>query len=197
MPAIDRKSQILASALEMFLQKGFANVSTRDVTRHAGLSNSHLYHYFGDWECLRREAFLRFANLQLEQIIALTRSGSPADALRSFLRECLPATADPVWRLWFDVWDEAMHDAALAATYREINTNWHEALGRLIERGLAGGDFRCRSTERAGRQIFALTMGYADELLLSPSDAAAQRAFSEVWELVSMVLGMPVAPCDA
>lgn len=63
----ERKSQIITAALELFRQKGFADVSTRDLAEHAGLSRSHIYHYFGDWNELRREAFVHFADEQLEE----------------------------------------------------------------------------------------------------------------------------------
>lgn len=66
MSRIDRKDQIIAAALELFRSKGFADVSTRDLAEHAGLSRSHVYHYFSDWNELRREAFVRFADEQLE-----------------------------------------------------------------------------------------------------------------------------------
>ena len=56
MSRIDRKDQIIAAALELFRSKGFADVSTRDLAEHAGLSRSHVYHYFSDWKELRREA---------------------------------------------------------------------------------------------------------------------------------------------
>ncbi|HBO3115595.1 TPA: helix-turn-helix transcriptional regulator, partial [Pseudomonas aeruginosa] len=49
MSRIDRKDQIIAAALELFRSKGFADVSTRDLAEHAGLSRSHVYHYFSDW----------------------------------------------------------------------------------------------------------------------------------------------------
>ncbi len=70
MSRIDRKDQIIAAALELFRSKGFADVSTRDLAEHAGLSRSHVYHYFSDWKELRREAFVRFANEQLDEVRA-------------------------------------------------------------------------------------------------------------------------------
>jgi hypothetical protein len=49
--------------------------------------------------------------------------------------------------------------------------------------------FRCASPERAARQIFALAMGYADDLLLEPSVEAVETALQEVVEVAEMVLG--------
>jgi hypothetical protein len=48
--------------------------------------------------------------------------------------------------------------------------------------------FRCASPERAARQLFALAMGYADDLLLEPSAEAVEAAMEEVVEVAAMVL---------
>ena len=77
----ERKGQIIAAALELFREKGFADVSTRDLAEHAGLSRSHIYHYFGDWNELRREAFVHFADEQLKEAGARLTDKPPVEAL--------------------------------------------------------------------------------------------------------------------
>lgn len=190
MSRIDRKDQIIAAALELFRSKGFADVSTRDLAEHAGLSRSHVYHYFSDWKELRREAFVRFANEQLEEARASIADTAPREALLGFLTDCLPASADDGWALWLDAWDEAMHDAELAAAYLVVNSQWQGMLAGLIERGVVAGVFRCGSPERTARQLFAQAMGYADDLLLQPSAEAATAALDEVMEVAGLLLGI-------
>jgi len=184
----ERKGQIIAAALELFRQKGFADVSTRDLAEHAGLSRSHIYHYFGDWNELRREAFVHFADEQLEEAGARLADKPPAEALLGFIRDCLPASKDDGWGLWLDAWDEAMHDAELARAYLSEIGRWQGLLRGIIEQGLEAKVFRCASPERAARQIFALAMGYADDLLLQPSAEASGAALEEVVEVAEMVL---------
>jgi AcrR family transcriptional regulator len=191
MSRIDRKDQIIAAALELFRSKGFADVSTRDLADHAGLSRSHVYHYFSDWKELRREAFVRFANEQLDEVRAPLADASPLDALLGFLHDCLPCTADAGWALWLDAWDEAMHDPELAQAYLEINAQWQAMLAEVIERGVAAGVFRCNSPTRAARQLFAVTMGYADDLLLKPSAESAEAVLDEVMEVATLLLDLP------
>ena len=185
----ERKDQIIAAALELFRQKGFADVSTRDLAEHAGLSRSHIYHYFGDWNELRREAFVHFAHEQLEETGAHLADKPPVEALLGFIRECLPASQGDGWGLWLDAWDEAMHDAELARAYLSEISRWQGMLRGIIEKGVEAKVFRCASPERVARQIFALAMGYADDLLLQPSAEAAEAALDEVVEVAEMVLG--------
>ncbi|MGE7959352.1 TetR/AcrR family transcriptional regulator [Pseudomonas sp. NPDC089530] len=189
MSRIDRKDQIIASALELFLSKGFAAVSTRDLADHAGLSRSHIYHYFSDWNELRREAFVRFANEQLAAVGAPLAGLPPQEALTGFLRDCLPVSAEDGWALWLDAWDEAMHDPALAEAYRQADAQWQAMLFEIIAAGVVAGVFHCASPERAARQIFAQAMGYANDLLLRPSTEAAEAALDEVMEVAGLLLG--------
>ena len=184
----ERKDQIIAAALELFRQKGFADVSTRDLAEHAGLSRSHIYHYFGDWNELRREAFVHFADEQLEEAGARLIDKPPVDALLDFIRECLPESANDGWGLWLDAWDEAMHDAELAQAYLSEISRWQGMLRGIIEQGVEAQVFRCVSPDRAARQLFALAMGYADDLLLEPSAEAVEAAMEEVVEVAAMVL---------
>ncbi|MBC2654128.1 TetR family transcriptional regulator C-terminal domain-containing protein [Pseudomonas sp. MSSRFD41] len=185
----DRKDQIIGAALELFHSKGFAEVSTRDLAEHAGLSRSHVYHYFSDWKELRRAAFVRFANEQLEAVGEPLRGAAPMDALQGFLRDCLPDSAEAGWALWLDAWDEAMHDAELAQAYLRINGEWRKMLATIIADGVRAGAFRCASPERAARQLFAQTMGYADDLLLRASPESARAALQEVMEVAGLLLG--------
>lgn len=185
----DRKDQILGAALELFRSKGFADVSTRDLAEHAGLSRSHVYHYFSDWKELRREAFVRFANEQLEAMQEPLRDAAPLQALQGFLRDCLPDSSDAGWALWLDAWDEAMHDSELAEAYLSINGQWQALLAAIIDDGVQAGVFRCINSGRAARQIFAQTMGYADDLLLRASPEAAKAAQEEVMEVAGLLLG--------
>jgi AcrR family transcriptional regulator len=184
----ERKGQIIAAALELFRRKGFADVSTRDLAEHAGLSRSHIYHYFDDWNELRREAFAHFANEQLEEAAAGLTDMPPVEALLGFIRDCLPASKDDGWGLWLDAWDEAMHDAELARAYLSEIGRWQGMLRGIIEQGVEAEVFRCTSAERAARQLFALAMGYADDLLLEPSVEALEAALEEVVEVAEMVL---------
>jgi len=188
MSRIDRRAHITSAALELFKRKGFADVSTRDLAEHAGLSRSHLYHYFSDWNELRREVFVSFSQEQLAEVRSALDGATGADALLIFLRCGLPTSIDSEWMLWLDAWDEAMHDPELAQTYLRINEEWLEMLARTIEQGVAMRQFECASPARVARQLFALTMGYANDLLLQPSEKAAEAALREVMEVAQLLL---------
>lgn len=193
MSRTDRRAQITSAALDLFKRKGFADVSTRDLADHAGLSRSHLYHYFSDWNELRREVLISFAQEQHAKLSAAIEGVTGAQALHEILRFCLPVSIDSEWMLWLDAWDEAMHEPGLAVTYLRINGEWQEMLAVSIEQGVATKQFECAAPRRVARQLFALAMGYANDLLLQPSAEAAAQALAEVTEVARLLLSVPVA----
>ncbi|WP_242201841.1 MULTISPECIES: TetR/AcrR family transcriptional regulator [unclassified Pseudomonas] len=189
MTRIDRRKEILDAALQLFQKKGLAHVTTRDLAASAGLSRSHIYHYFNDWKALRLEAFVYFASLHFEAVCAPLRDMQPVAALVAFVQDCLPTSAQPRWALWLDAWSEAICDEELAHAYLEANTQWQTILAGIIKRGILIKCFRSISPDRAARQIFSVTMGYANDLLLKPSPELAKVAIEEVMENACMLLG--------
>lgn len=57
----DSKEQILNTALNLFLQKGFKEVTMRELVEGAGLSKGAFYHYFKSKEDVFEEVVMRFA----------------------------------------------------------------------------------------------------------------------------------------
>jgi AcrR family transcriptional regulator len=186
------KHEIIETTLKLFQEQGLAGVSTRDVAEAAGLSRSHLYYYFQDWETLRKAVFEYFVETELEATRQLVEGLPPVQAIRAFLQDCLPTEDDTVWTLWLDAWDEAMQDAEFAKTYLTKMRAWETILKDAIAQGCKTGDFKCKDPARVARQLFALVNGYADDLLLQPSHTAAQRALEEVLEVASVLLGNPL-----
>lgn len=55
-PGGDRRSEILAAALELFSQCDYSSITIKDIARLAGVNTSLLYYYFSDKEALFRSA---------------------------------------------------------------------------------------------------------------------------------------------
>ena len=153
-PIRDRRTEILDQALALFAERGLAAVSTRDLADKAGLARSHVYHYFKDWQSLRCEAFVRFAQRELDQArLSLARLAG-REALEAFAAGWLTSTADPASTLWIDAWVEALRDAGLAIAYNDAMQQWIA----LLEDALRRADVPHESL--LARQVFALINGY-------------------------------------
>ena len=167
-----RPEEIVAAALEEFVERGFAATRLADVARRAGVTKGTVYLYFESKEALFRAVIRQTIVPVIAQgeSIAQTFEGSARDLLERLIRE--------YWRLVYEtslagipklMMAEAANFPQLARFYYdEVVTRGHLLLSSVIERGIKNGEFR-RVDLRA-----------ATKLALSPLMHAivAQRAFA-------------------
>lgn len=159
-----RPGELMTAALEVFAEHGFAATRLEEVARRAGVSKGTIYLYFDNKEALFKAAVETAMTPVLEaaEAMAAETDEPPAELLRRFvfgwweavgrtplaaLPKLLVAEAGnfPDLAYWFN---EAMIKRALAA------------LVRIIELGMARGDFRPVSAPLAARIVFAPMFSY-------------------------------------
>ncbi len=141
-----RPAEIVAAALEVFVERGFAAAKLADVARRAGVTKGTLYLYFDSKEALFKAVVRETIVPVIAQGEALARSftGSARELLERLVRE--------YWRL---VGETALAGIpklmmAEAATfpeltrfyYEEVVTRGHRLMAGVIERGIENGEFR-------------------------------------------------------
>ena len=141
-----RPAEIVAAALEVFVERGFAAAKLADVARRAGVTMGTLYLYFDSKEALFKAVVRETIVPVIAQGEALARSftGSARELLERLVRE--------YWRL---VGETALAGIpklmmAEAATfpeltrfyYEEVVTRGHRLMAGVIERGIENGEFR-------------------------------------------------------
>ena len=141
-----RPGEIVAAALEVFVERGFAAAKLADVARRAGVTKGTLYLYFDSKEALFKAVVRETIVPVIAQGEALARSftGSARELLERLVRE--------YWRL---VGETALAGIpklmmAEAATfpeltrfyYDEVVTRGHRLMAGVIERGIENGEFR-------------------------------------------------------
>ena len=141
-----RPQELLAAAVELFVERGFAATRLEDVARRAGVSKGTLYLYFANKEELfkamvRGTIVLRLGEAE-QNLVDFT--GSSGDLLRQTML------------IWWDRYGstgaagvtklmmaEAHNFPELAAFYNEeVVRRGNAFFTRLIERGIASGEFR-------------------------------------------------------
>ena len=86
-----RPEEIIAAALDLFVERGFASTRLDDVAARAGVSKGTLYLYFANKEDLFK-AVVRgniLPVLQYGEDLVTQYSGSSADLVRKLVRDCL------------------------------------------------------------------------------------------------------------
>src|SRR5881396_2870361 len=138
-----RPGEIVAAALEVFGERGFAATKLADVARRAGVTKGTVYLYFDSKEAL-------FKAVVRETIVPVIAQG---EALaQSFTGSAREQVVREYWRL---VGETAVADIpklmmAEAATfpeltrfyYEEVVTRGHRLMAGVIERGIKNGEFR-------------------------------------------------------
>lgn len=160
----ERPGELLLAALAVFAAKGFAAARLEDIARQAGVSKGTIYLYFPTKEALFKAAIEAAIIPAVEAAEALSNDASrpAAERLRAFIfgwwqrvgatplaavPKLLVAEAGnfPEAAQWF-------HDNIIARAQR--------AMARLIESGIAGGEFRPVEPMLAARIVFAPMFSY-------------------------------------
>ncbi|HEX4858952.1 MAG TPA: TetR/AcrR family transcriptional regulator, partial [Usitatibacteraceae bacterium] len=141
-----RPGELLAAALDLFVEKGFAATRLEDVARRAGVSKGTLYLYFDSKEelfkAVIRESYL--PSLMHGESLLKDFTGSAEQLLRAFLR------------MWWDEVGETKQAGltklviAEAGNFPEIARFYHDEviqranalLRHAIERGVQSGEFQ-------------------------------------------------------
>ena len=169
-----RPGEIAAAALAMFVEKGFAATRLEDVAARAGVSKGTVYLYFESKDALFKAAIdaAMMPAIEAAEALANEAGRSAADLLRCFV--------EGWWRM---VGSTALGGlpkllVAESGNFPEIAHWFHDsiirraqkAMARIIEAGIARGEFRQVEADLAARIFFAPMFSYV----------IWQRAFGEV-----------------
>lgn len=141
----ESKAHILATALAVFAEKGFAKASMNDVVRASGLSKGGVYWHFSSKAALITAIFDQFFVEQMAQLDEmLADAGSAAIRLRQLAATTATAVAEVAAQFpsSLDFYAMAARDDALIATLRQHFQSYQTRIASLVAEGIAAGEFR-------------------------------------------------------
>jgi len=154
-----RPAELMAAALELFVEKGFAGTRLEDVAARAGVSKGTLYLYFGSKEALFKAVIQEGIVPILEEGAGLVDNfeGSTADLLRALIGEWWERIGNThlagVPKLMIS---EAGNFPELATYYNDaVIVPGRDLMRRTLQRGIASGEFRAVDVETAIDVILA------------------------------------------
>lgn len=141
-----RPTEILAAALSVFSEKGFAATKLEDVAAKAGVSKGTLYLYYDSKEVLFK-AVVRQAllpNLSASETLAKADAGPVSDVLAAMLRTLARAVAETsIGAIPKLIIAEAGSFPELARFYHEeVITRAVTLISGIVARGVVRGEFR-------------------------------------------------------
>ena len=130
----DRREQILAAAVRVFAERGYAATRISDIAAEAGVAYGLVYHYFGSRDAIRDAVFRETWGRMLEAVgTAEQTAGSAPERLELVVKIVLRA-----WRDDPDVVRLIVREVARSPRFEDELDQVGEALATL-ERIVAGG----------------------------------------------------------
>lgn len=187
-PSEQRREAILSTAIALFRSKGLLQTSTRDLTEALGISRSHIYHYFPNWQALCLAALEHYMRQDLHEAEAELAAMQPEAALKRLTEWFLPDDIDPDWLIYGDAWQIAARDEAYKALAQRVTVEWNGLIEQVIQRGDEAGVFRCKDVAQATRLLSGAINGYADRVSLEPNARSRQQALADIDTLTAILL---------
>lgn len=154
-----RPGELLAAALELFAEKGFAATRAEEVAHRAGVSKGTLFLYFASKEELFKAVVREHLTSHLPDWSAEVDawSGSSAELLRHGLAAWWRHVGDtPTSGILRLLLAEARNFPELARFYEsEVAQPSRRLLARMLQRGMDSGEFRALDLQHAVHALLA------------------------------------------
>ena len=191
----DRREQLLRSALEVIVARGYADTRIADVAEHAGTSPALVIYYFKTRDQLLTEA-LRYSEDKwyaagTQRLAAI---GSAVGRLTELIAmTCLPDT-DPAarteWLLWLDLWALSPRNPGVASVRRKFDERWRQSISSTVLAGQESGEFEASvDADEFAVTLSALLDGMAVQIALEDPDIPPKRAYDLAMRFAAGQLG--------
>lgn len=157
-----RPEEITAAALSLFVERGFANTRLEDVAALAGVSKGTLYLYFANKQDLFKAVVREGLVSPIEEVRGIIDKyeGSAFELLRMVLhgwwQRIGSTSVSGIPKL---ILAEARNFPEIAEFYlAEVVRPGLDAIVRIIERGVASGEFRRVESRHVAQLVFAPTL---------------------------------------
>ena len=194
-----RREQMLRAALEVIVERGYADTRIADVAERTGTSPALVIYYFKTRDQLLTEA-IRFSEDAWYEAGTQRMAKIPAAAGR--LEEivamtCLPESAPELsgsWLLWLDLWAQSARNPGVAAVRQKFDERWRETIRDLVRAGQDDGEFGSADADDFAVTLSALLDGLAVPIALEDPEVTPARAFELTMRFAAGQLGFEWQP---
>ena len=184
----ERRAQLLKAASNVFSRIGFHAANVSDVATEAGVSQGTIYHYFKSKEELFMAVFEAWETESFYQEVraATVGSASAAEQLRQLAYgmgermaeagEILPASVE--------FWSHIHRNAAIRKSFRQFFSEFRTTLTKLIQAGIAQGEFVSIDPNAAASLFIAIYDGLILQWLADPKSMDWQNESKTLVDLM-------------
>jgi len=174
---------MLRAALEVIVERGYADTRIADVAERTGTSPALVIYYFKTRDQLLTEA-IRFSedSWYAEGVRRMADIPTAAGRLTEVIAmTCLPET-DPEprswWLLWLDLWALSARNPGVAAVRQKFDERWRETIRSIVLAGQESGEFAPVDVDDFTITLSSLLDGLAVQIALDDSEVPPSRAFN-------------------
>jgi AcrR family transcriptional regulator len=198
----ERREQMLRAALDVIVERGYADTRIADVAERTGTSPALVIYYFKTRDQLLTEA-IRYSEdtWYAEYVQRIAQIPTAAGRLAELIgMNCLPGT-DPepnsYWLLWLDLWALSPRNAGVAAVREKSDERWREAIRSIVLAGQEAGEFAPVDADDFTIMLSALLDGLAVQIALEDPAVPAQRTYDLAMRFAVGQLGFDWEPAPA
>ena len=174
--SVQKRQYILEQARKVFMEKGYKNVTMKDVVEACDISRGGLYLYFGSTQEMFLEVLKQEAD-EADDVFAanITEDDTAADILTLFLKEQKKELLRKKNTLTVAVYEYFFsHKEEKNNMLRKQFDDGVKVIEKLIGAGIASGEFYCENPRGAasnimyvleGLKIDSQTMGITEEMI--------------------------------
>jgi AcrR family transcriptional regulator len=174
-PQIDhiRKPQILAAAAEVIAERGIAATRIADVADRAGTSAPAILYWFESKDELLAEALTHEEErLSADLRTRLSALAGASERLRLLIEEAADGND---WKLWMELWTQALRDRDAERARRELDARWREMIEQIVAEGQEMGEFGGPEPDDAAATLACVLDGLAVQRTLGDPEMPRER----------------------
>lgn len=154
----DQRGDIIGTAVRLFSEKGYQQTSMSEIARLSGMSQSSLYYWYQNKAAVLQDILEQnHTSSRLAATLSNTPGSIPAHLYAVLYSDVLMLCALPFD--YYDLENVASRHAEDFSDFFETYDNLLKNVGRIIESGIANGDFTINDAGDAGDAAFvALTL---------------------------------------
>lgn len=136
--------KILVVASKLFAEKGFANVSVRDICKATGTTAPVIYYYFGNKKGLFDAVARKQISMEvfIQKLAKASESSDPKKGLESFISAYLTSFPEHTFDIGLYMRDSATLDKHSAQMVSDDLERVRSMAAKLVDRSISKGLFR-------------------------------------------------------
>jgi TetR/AcrR family transcriptional regulator len=185
-----RRRQILACAVDLIAEHGYANATLARIAQRAHISKAAVLYHFGNKEEILQQALTEtIQGLTAQLSEALGAAASPPAAVAAYVRTLIAYMTDNPASVRILVEGVASTELVTGTNMRTAPERW-KVVADIFSRGQQSGHFRAFDTHTAAICLNGAIDAIASEMLANPGYAPLTAAES----LVELTLRATLAP---